>query len=78
MNTSAAIADPLLRRAFGRRAHPPRPSTYSWGLAPFLLAPVPVWWTAGQAPPQTSEPVPWTPRAGVATRLSDFATNRHE
>jgi len=22
MNTSAAIADPLLRRAFGRRAHP--------------------------------------------------------
>jgi hypothetical protein len=27
---------------------------------------------------QTAEPVPWAPRAGLATRLSDFATNRHE
>jgi hypothetical protein len=38
MNASAAIADPLLRRAFGQRAS----------------------------------------RAGLATRLSDFATNHHE
>jgi hypothetical protein len=38
MNTSVAIADPLLRQAYGQRA----------------------------------------PRAGLATRLSDFATNRHE
>jgi len=33
---------------------------------------------AGQAPPQTAEPVPWAPRAGLATRLSDFTMNRHE
>jgi len=26
----------------------------------------------------TAEPVPCAPRAGLATRLSDFATNRHE
>ena len=32
----------------------------------------------GQASPQTAEPVPWAPRAGLATRLSDFATNRQE
>jgi hypothetical protein len=32
----------------------------------------------GQALPQTAEPIPWPPRAGLATRLSDFATNRHE
>jgi hypothetical protein len=53
------------------------PSPYCWGLAPFFLAPVPGL-GAGQAPPQRAEPVPWAPRAGVATRLSDFATNRHE
>jgi hypothetical protein len=29
-------------------------------------------------PPQKSEPVPWAPRASLATRLGDFATNRHE
>jgi len=33
---------------------------------------------AGQAPPQTAEPVPWAPRTGLATRLIDVATNRHE
>ena len=32
---------------------------YGWGLAPFFFAPVPVRGAAGQAPPQTSEPVPW-------------------
>ena len=53
------------------------PSPYCWGLAPFFLAPVPGL-GAGQAPPQTAEPVPWAPRAGLATRLRDFATNRHE
>ena len=53
------------------------PSTYCWGLAPFFLAPVPVL-EAGQAPPQTAEPVLQAPRAGLATRLRDFATNRHE
>jgi hypothetical protein len=40
-------------------------SPYGWGLAPFFLAPVPVRGAggqrgaAGQAPSQTSEPVPW-------------------
>jgi len=34
--------------------------------------------TAGQAPPQTSEPVPWALRAGLTTWISEFATNRHE
>jgi hypothetical protein len=76
MNTSAAIADPLLQRVFGRRARL-GPSTYGWGLAPFLLAPVPVL-EAGQAQPQTGEPVPWPPRVGLAARLNDFATNCHE
>lgn len=32
---------------------------YIGGLAPFFFAPVPVRGAAGQAPPQTSEPVPW-------------------
>jgi len=53
------------------------PLPYCWGLAPFFLAPVPVS-GVGQAPSQTSEPVPLAPRAGLATRLSDFGTNRHE
>ena len=53
------------------------PSPYCWGLAPFFLAPAPVS-GAGQAPSQTSEPVHLALRAGLATRLSDFATNRHE
>jgi hypothetical protein len=53
------------------------PSTYGWGLAPFFLAPVSVL-EAGQALPQTAEPVPRAPCAGLATRLSDFATNHHE
>jgi hypothetical protein len=69
-----------LRRPYLREApagSPLRPSPYCWGLAPFFLAPVPVLGT-GQAPLQTAEPVPWPPRAGLATRLSDFATNRHE
>ena len=34
-------------------------SPYGWGLAPFFCAPVPVRGAAGQAPSQTSEPVPW-------------------
>ena len=76
MSASATIADPLLRRAFGQRARPSDPHR-TWGQAPFCLAPVPVL-RAGQALPQTAEPVPWPPRAGLATRLSDFATNRHE
>jgi len=53
------------------------PSTYRWGVAPFFLAPVPVLGT-GQAPPKTAEPVPYAPCAGLATQLSDFATNRHD
>ena len=32
----------------------------------------------GQASPQTAEPVSWAARADLATRLSDFATNRQE
>ncbi|MGH7147022.1 MAG: hypothetical protein ACREIJ_03875 [Nitrospiraceae bacterium] len=55
MNTSAAIADPLLRRAFGQRARP-SPSPYCTSAHRVLTA----------------------PRAGLATRLHDFATNRHE
>ena len=50
---------------------------YCWGLTPFFLAPVPAL-GAGQVPPQTAEPVPWAPHAGLVTRLSDFATNHHE
>ena len=34
-------------------------SPYGWGLAHFFFAPVPVRGAAGQAPSQTSEPVPW-------------------
>jgi hypothetical protein len=50
---SAANADTRLRRAVS----PFSPSTYCRGLAPFFLVPVPVR-GAGQAPPQTAEPVP--------------------
>ena len=50
---------------------------YCWELAPFFLAPIPVL-VAGQALPKTAEPVPWPPRAGLASPLDDFATNRHE
>ena len=76
MSTSAAIADPLLRRAFGQRARPSDPprTIGDWRLS-FCACPR---LGAGQAPPQTAEPVPWAPRAGLATRLRDFATNRHE
>jgi hypothetical protein len=58
MNVSAAIADLLLRQAFGRQARPLE--------------------ERGLAPSQSAEPVPWPPRAGLATQLNDFATNRHE
>jgi len=34
-------------------------SPYGWGLAPFFPAPVPIREAAGQAPSQTSKPVPW-------------------
>ena len=34
-------------------------SPYGWRLAPFFFSPVPVRGAAGQAPSQTSEPVPW-------------------
>jgi len=56
MNVSATIADPLLRRAFGRRARPSDPHrTARVRLGSLRL------------------------RAPVShTRLSDFATNRHE
>jgi len=43
MNTSATIADPLLRHAFGRRARPSDPHRTVGDWAPFMLAPVPVW-----------------------------------
>ena len=42
MNTSATIADPLLRRAFGRQARPSDPHRTVGDWAPFILAPVPV------------------------------------
>jgi len=32
----------------------------------------------GQAPLKTAEPVPWSPRAVLATRLSHLATNHQE
>ena len=63
------------------------PTTYCWGLAPFFLAPVPVL-GAGQSPPQTAEPVPWAPRAGLGPLphpspyywggMGGGPTNRHE
>ena len=78
MNTSAAIAGPLLQQDFGQRARPSNPQRTLGTGALLFFAPVPVWATMGQAPPWTAEPVPWAPRAGLATRLSDFATNCHE
>ena len=33
---------------------------------------------AGQALPQTAEPVPWPPSARLASRLHAFATNLHD
>jgi hypothetical protein len=42
-------------------------SPYGWGLAPFFFAPVPVRGAAGQAPSQTSEPVPWARARPVQT-----------
>jgi len=56
MSASTTIADPLLRRAFGRWARPSDPHPYCTSTHRGLKA----------------------PRAGLATRLSDFATNRHE
>ena len=49
------------RFATGDRIEEPEVSLspYGWGLAPFFFAPVPVRGAAGQAPSQTSEPVPW-------------------
>ena len=49
------------RFATGDRLEEPEVSLspYGWGLAPFFLAPAPVRGAAGQAPSQTSEPVPW-------------------
>ena len=49
------------RFATGDRIEEPEVSLspYGWRLAPFFFAPVPVRGAAGQAPPQTSEPVPW-------------------
>jgi hypothetical protein len=49
------------RFATGDRLEDPEVSLspYGWGLAPFFFAPVPVRGAAGQAPSQTSEPVPW-------------------
>lgn len=43
-------------------------SPYGWGLAPFFFAPVPVRGAAGQAPSQTSEPVPWARARAVQAR----------
>jgi hypothetical protein len=40
---------------------------YIGGLAPFFFAPVPVRGAAGQAPSQTSEPVPWARARPVQT-----------
>jgi len=56
----------------------PRTLNVLLGTGALLLAPVPVWRAVGQALPQSAEPVPRAPRAGLETRLSDFATNRHE
>ncbi len=71
----ASAVTTYLRRA----GSPLGPSTYCWGLAPFLLWRLsPFRGTMGQAPPQTSEPVPYAPHARLTTRLRDFATNCHE
>jgi hypothetical protein len=49
------------RFAAGDRLEEPEVSLspYGWGLAPFFFAPVLIRGAAGQAPSQTSEPVPW-------------------
>ncbi len=56
MNASAAIANSLLRRAFGGQARPSQPR-HTVSSMPWLLE---------------------APHARLATRLRDFATNRHE
>jgi hypothetical protein len=55
MNTSAAIADPLLRQV--------RPAGSPLGPSPYCTS---------------THLVLTAPHADLATRLSDFATNRHE
>jgi hypothetical protein len=66
MNTSAPIAEPLLRRACSLRARPPDPPRTIGGrrLSFFMRLAL----SEGH----------WAPRAGLATRLCDFVTNRHE
>ncbi len=51
---------------------------YGWGQAPFFLAPVPVRGAVGQAPSQTSEPVPWARarRAQAPSVLDRLAFSR--
>ena len=64
MNTSAPIAEPLLRQACGLA---PRILHVLLGTDAFLFF-MRLSLSEGH----------WTLRAGLATRLRDFATNRHE
>src|SRR5215470_2774116 len=81
MNTSAAIADPLLRQASGRRARSSDPHRVSkFGITEGLFR-SPRLITSANGPHEVRfvpHRVLTAPHAGLATRLSDFATNRHE
>jgi len=81
MNTSAAIADPLLRRAFGRWARPSDPQRVStFGIAEGLFCSPRLMRRANGphevrfVPPRVLRAL----RAAFTMRLIDFATNRHE
>jgi hypothetical protein len=76
MNASATITDPLLRRSAGGLVFRTLTVRLETG-ALLFLAPVSVL-EAGQVLPQTAEPVPWAPRAVLATCRRDFATDRHD
>jgi len=81
MNASAEIADPLLRRAFGRRAGPSDPQRVSkFGItggsfrSPRFIVRANGPHEVRFVPPRILK----APHGGLAMRLSNFATNRHE
>jgi len=81
MSASAAIVDPLLRRVFGLRARPSDlQRVLKFGITEGIFH-SPRLITRANGPHEVRFVPPrvlTAPRAGLATRLSDFDTNRHE
>jgi len=77
MNTSAASADPLLRAAFGQR-FAPRTLNLLLGTGALLFGACTRLTDSGTGTAEDGGASPWAPRAGLATRLSDSVTTRHE